>query len=329
MQSPSVRHDPHGGAVAKSTASGTSLTEVAAQLDRCLGLQDNSAGEKEALALMATLIEDGTLLGFGKAQQVPKRLYTIEELRLNQISTERLLSPEDKSLDFVRKLAQFAAVSGVSVLSYANHWDAGQTIAAVLTIVFMFTLDQVANQGGGEALVLDTLGRLLQPSYGKRVALHESGHFLVAYLIGILPRAYTLSSLDTFRRYGVLNVQAGCQFCDEAFSQEVATGKLGSGSLDRYTCVALAGVVTEYLRFEQAEGGLGDVQQIDGMYKALQFSQKKADSELRWAVLNTAQVLRRHPDLHDTLAEAMSRGESVGSCIAVIEKHLQSTPNTV
>ena len=42
-------------------------------------------------------------------------------------------------------------------------------------------------------------GGVLKPSYGRRVALHESGHFLVAYLLGWLPRAYTLSSLDAFR----------------------------------------------------------------------------------------------------------------------------------
>lgn len=40
--------------------------------------------------------------------------------------------------------------------------------------------------------------------------------------------------------------------------------------LIRYTCVALAGVVTEYLRFGEAEGGLGDVEQLDGMFRALQ-----------------------------------------------------------
>ena len=40
---------------------------------------------------------------------------------------------------------------------------------------------------------------MLKPAYGQRVALHESGHFLVAYLLGWLPRAYTLSSLDAFR----------------------------------------------------------------------------------------------------------------------------------
>jgi hypothetical protein len=40
--------------------------------------------------------------------------------------------------------------------------------------------------------------------------------------------------------------------------------------LDSYTCVALAGVVTEYLRFGQAEGGVGDVAQLDRLLRALQ-----------------------------------------------------------
>lgn len=58
---------------------------------------------------------------------------------------------------------------------------------------------QVANGGGIEALIVDTLGRLVPGSrYASRVAHHEAGHFLVAYLLGLLPRAYTLSSLDAF-----------------------------------------------------------------------------------------------------------------------------------
>ena len=45
-----------------------------------------------------------------------------------------------------------------------------------------------------------------------------------------------------------------------------------SSSLDRYCCIALAGVATEYLLFGQAEGGLNDVQQLDSLLKALQVS---------------------------------------------------------
>ena len=60
---------------------------------------------------------------------------------------------------------------------------------------------QVGNQGGLEALAVDTAGRVLSRTYAQRVALHEAGHFLVAYLLGVLPRGYTLSSLDAFQKW--------------------------------------------------------------------------------------------------------------------------------
>eukprot|EP00882_Tetradesmus_deserticola_P030488 GHRQ01034256.1.p1 GENE.GHRQ01034256.1~~GHRQ01034256.1.p1 ORF type:complete len:101 (-),score=25.80 GHRQ01034256.1:362-664(-) len=71
-------------------------------------------------------------------------------------------------------------------------------------------------------------------------------------------------------RYRALNVQAGCQFCGGGFEGELAAGRLSSSSLDQFSCVALAGVVTEYLRFGQAEGGVGDVAQLDSLLRALQ-----------------------------------------------------------
>jgi hypothetical protein len=74
----------------------------------------------------------------------------------------------------------------------------------------------------------------------------------------------------TSRSYRALNIQAGTTFCDTAFEAEVASGRLKGGTLDKYTCVALAGVVTEYLRFGQAEGGVGDVAQLDRLFGALQ-----------------------------------------------------------
>lgn len=70
-------------------------------------------------------------------------------------------------------------------------------------------------------------------------------------------------------RYGKLNIQAGTQFCDKSFSDEIAKGKISSVSLDKYTCVALAGVTAEYLKYGRAEGGLGDVQQLDALLRAI------------------------------------------------------------
>lgn len=59
--------------------------------------------------------------------------------------------------------------------------------------------------------------------------------------------------------------------------------------------------------------------QLDMLLKSLGFTQKKADSQVRWSVLNTILILRRHEGARAKLAEAMTMGRSIGSCIAIIE----------
>jgi len=79
-------------------------------------------------------------------------------------------------------------------------------------------------------------------------------------------------------------------------------------------------VATEYLRFGQAEGGLSDIGQLDQLMRALQFTQKKSDAQVRWAVLNTVALLKLHEDTHTALAQAMQEGASVGRCMKIIEE---------
>ena len=55
--------------------------------------------------------------------------------------------------------------------------------------------------------------------------------------------------------------------------------------------------------------------------------QAKADAQVRWAVLNTVTLLRRHEAAHDALAAAMQRRATVGECIAVIEQQLAGCPD--
>lgn len=155
-------------------------------------------------------------------------------------------------------------------LSTVRHLPPWPPEQVVILTAFVLTVDQVANAGGFEALVVDTgswggmgwgvarqagnaavrwvcifglrdsirgsqqlqaawlwaawlglsasypsmtsclpphphacscaAGRVVSGTYGQRVALHESGHFLVAYLLGLLPKGYSLSSLDLFLR---------------------------------------------------------------------------------------------------------------------------------
>lgn len=279
--------------------------------------------ERTAVELATSMADEGKLRGFGKSQLVPKRSYSLAELKLNKIDTTKFLAPVDTIVENVTKNLLVASVAAVAASAYFFHLEARQVLGVGMGYFFFKSVDQVANAGGVEALLIDTAVRVVEPKFARRVAEHEAGHFLIAYLVGILPKTYTLSSLDVFRKFKVLNVQAGTLFCDEAFQKEVASGKLSSASLDRYCCVALAGVSTEYIRYGHAEGGTNDVQQLDATLRALRFSQKKADDQVRWSVLSTVELLRRHERVHASLVDAMLTGESVGSCIQVIEDALE------
>eukprot|EP00899_Mesostigma_viride_P000976 jgi/Mesvir1/1087/Mv17599-RA.1 len=278
--------------------------------------------DEQAVKHLKQARDMGVIKAYGRGTLVPKRSYTLADLRLNNIIPESILAPSDATLDRVRKFLWVAAAGGAAAATYAFDLSMGQLLAAVFLVIFGVSVDQVANGGGLSSLVLDTCGRVASVEYRERVVQHEAGHLLVAYLVGRLPKAYCLSALDAFVKYGAFNVQAGTRFVDYDFNRAVLAGQMPAELLDSVTCVALAGVCVEYLYFRGAEGGLSDILQMDVMMRALRFSQKKADDQVRWAVLSTITLLRRHRALHLKVAEAMARGETVGACIAIIEKGL-------
>ncbi|XP_055803292.1 uncharacterized protein LOC129872344 isoform X3 [Solanum dulcamara] len=270
--------------------------------------------ERAALSLVKDLQgKPGGLRCFGAARQVPQRLYSLDELKLNGIEAVSLLSPVDATLGAIERNLQIAAILSGSAAWYALDLSPQQILFVSLGVLFLWTLDLVSFNGGVGALVLDTIGHTFSQKYHNRVIQHEAGHFLIAYLLGILPKGYTLTSLDALKKEGSLNIQAGTAFVDFEFIEEM---------LNRFSCIALAGVATEYLLFGYAEGGLSDINQLDALLKSLGFTQKKADSQVRWAVLNTILILRRHEKAQSKLAEAMTQGKSVGVCIDTIEKFI-------
>ena len=64
------------------------------------------------------------------------------------------------------------------------------------------------------------------------------------------------------------------------------------------------------------------MQQLDNLLRALRFTQAKADSEVRWAVLNVVSLLRKYQKVQDKLADAMIAQASVAECIAIIENEI-------
>ncbi|XP_030466979.1 uncharacterized protein LOC115685964 [Syzygium oleosum] len=276
--------------------------------------------ERAALALVKdSQGKPGGLRCFGSARQVPQRLYTLDELKLNGIETASLLSPVDATLGAIERNLQLAAVAGGLSAWNLLGLSPQQIFYISLGLLCLWTFDSVSFNGGVGSLVLDTIGHTFSQKYRNRVLQHEAGHFLIAYLVGILPRGYTISSLDALKKEGSLNVQAGTSFVDFEFLEEVNAGKVSATTLNKFACIALAGVATEFLLFGCAEGGLADINKLDLLLKGLGFTQKKADSQVRWSVLNTVLLLRRHEVARGKLTEAMSEGKSIGSCIDVIE----------
>jgi len=64
---------------------------------------------------------------------------------------------------------------------------------------------------------------------------------------------------------------------------------------------------------------------LDLLLKGLGFTQKKADSQVRWSLLNTVLLLRRHEAARAKVAEALSMGKSVGTCIDIIESSIDDS----
>ncbi|KAK8329134.1 hypothetical protein V6Z12_A11G298600 [Gossypium hirsutum] len=297
--------------ILSSAEIGVSRRQVLEQVDRELSKGD----ERAALSLVKDLQgKPGGLRCFAAARQVPQRLYTLDELRLNGIETASLLSPVDSTLGSIERNLQLAAILGGVAAWNVFSFNPQQILFISLGFLFLWTLDLVSFNGGIGSLVLDTIGHTFSQKYHNRVIQHEAGHFLIAYLVGILPRGYTLTSLEALKKEGSLNIQAGTAFVDFEFLEEVNAGKVSAT-----VCVA-----TEYLLFGYAEGGLADINKLDGLLKGLGFSQKKADSQVRWAVLNTILLLRRHEAARSKLAEAMSLGKTVGSCIDIIEDNVNN-----
>ncbi|XP_004494650.1 uncharacterized protein [Cicer arietinum] len=282
--------------------------------------------DRAALSLVKDLQgkPDG-LCCFGAARQVPQRLYTLDELKLNGIETSSLLSPVDATLGFIERNLLISAIVGGFAAWNVFGISTQQIFYISLGLLFLWTFDLVSFGGGLGSLVVDTIGHSLSQKYHNRVIQHEAGHFLIAYLVGILPKGYTVSSLDALMKEGSLNIQAGTAFVDFEFVEEVNAGKVSATTLNKFSCIALAGVCTEYLIYGFSEGGLDDIRKLDSLLNGLGFTQKKADSQVRWSVLNTILLLRRHETARAKLAEAMSKGSSIGSCIDIIENSIDAS----
>ncbi|KAI3979964.1 hypothetical protein MKX01_042618 [Papaver californicum] len=177
---------------------------------------------------------------------------------------------------------------------------------------------------------------MLTSEYSRVSAKHEAGHFLTAYLLGVLPKGYTIPSLEAMRNNELVGGRVdfiGFEFLSSvrimtSLKEKSNAGKVSprgnqvqvsSKNYNRFSCVAIGGLTAECLSVGYSEGSFNDVEQIETLFKSLGFTKAETDSQIKWSVLNTLSMLSRHRNTTLKLAAAMSSGKSIGFCIDTIE----------
>ncbi|KAL5701510.1 hypothetical protein ACHQM5_026837 [Ranunculus cassubicifolius] len=258
---------------------------------------------KGALTLVKQLQgKPGGLRGFGAAKQVPYRHYTVDGLGLHEMDITSFQTLVDSTLDSVERSLQFAS-------------------------------DMASSAEGMESMMADTMESPSSEEYHNMCKQHEAGHFLIAYLLGVLPKGYVIPRMEEmedelvggrvdFVGFDFLNSVSAKTFPKIKAGKVCATAnraKVSSKDLNRFSCVALAGLAAECLVFGYSEGSFCDVEKLDELLQWLGYNENEAKSQIRWAVLNNALILRQHREARSKLADAMAKGSSIGYCIEAIE----------
>ncbi|VVA93972.1 unnamed protein product [Arabis nemorensis] len=175
------------------------------------------------------------------------------------------------------------------------------------------------------------------------VVQHESGHFLVGYLLGVLPRHYEIPSLEAIRQ-NASSVTGRVEFVGFEFLREVGAanqlvkhnvdsqmnlsdpqGNIPSKTLNNFSCVILGGMVAEEILFGYSEGFYSDVVKLNSVLQWLGFREKEKEAHIRWAASNTVSLLHSYSEARVSLAQAMANSKPIGACIEAIESAISTS----
>lgn len=124
----------------------------------------DAALQHQVVQVMRSLAEAGAARGFGQARAIPKRLYSLEELRLNRIDTSKLLSPSEESVGKVEAQLQILFLLLLVTVAFIDG-DISRAGVLGFSMLFLLTLDQISLAGGLRALAIDTVGGIVNPEY--------------------------------------------------------------------------------------------------------------------------------------------------------------------
>jgi len=160
----------------------------------------------------------------------------------------------------------------------------------------------------------------------KRIYCHEAGHFLCGYLCGLPIQRYSIpskkdkiSSKSFFDARDSVNSKA--PQVEFVYSLQDAS-QLTSKEIAALSVVALSGSVAEIISCGSAQGGAGDLTELDLIFRkrSKEFIGAQRQEELtRWGALTAYQLLTKNKEAYEKLIVAFEQGKSVLDCIAIIE----------
>ncbi|XVF06181.1 hypothetical protein REPUB_Repub06bG0025200 [Reevesia pubescens] len=234
---------------------------------------------KTAVSLLKHLQRqpDG-LSAFGTVKQVPKKLSSLDEFVINGVDLSYLKPTVDLVMDSIKSSIQCSSQEQVSSEGFETY---------------------LSNESNESSYSYE--------DYRFLCLHHEAGHFLIGYLLGVLPKSYKIPSMAEFQK----DRFAGGSVDFSGFES--------LQTLNNFLCVVLGGMVAEHLQFGYIEGHYADVDKMDKVLRLLDYTKSQVDDQVRWAALTTVSILHRHDEVRSRLVEAMALGRSVGQCIDTIE----------
>ncbi|GMH13183.1 hypothetical protein Nepgr_015024 [Nepenthes gracilis] len=264
------------------------------------------------------------LCGFGVFKQVISRQSSLDELKFDEVDISHLQRVVDSILSLIIKSIHSPLEEEVSLGGNLLNY----TIRLYFNKVALLNElqrreDKDKSKGFSRTEESRTEWRVdrehLYELSHRTCKQHEAGHFLVSYMLGVLPEKYEIPSVEVLSKkptrgfVRIVNLQSPKEENGHEFS---------SKTLNKYSCIALAGLAAEYLEFEHIRGFESDVNKLYDTLKWLGYTDAEAKSHMRWAVLNNVFILYRYRATTTRLAEAMASGMSIGLCINTIEESL-------
>ncbi|KAL1833419.1 hypothetical protein ACET3Z_003070 [Daucus carota] len=239
-----------------------------------------------------SLVKSCGLRGFGAAKQIQ----SLDDLIIERSYTPSLQTRLDVILDSIKDSIRFTSSGELSLLE----------------------LESLMHRKSGDDILNDHL----------KCMQHEAGHFLVGYLLGVLPKRYTVPTMDDLNQdelaggrvdfLGLLEEVGPDRKSDYKLDKE----KLFDETVCRVLSVIVGGLVAEHSVFGCSAGLHSDVKKMYIILKRWDFKEDEAESHIKRAALNAVLILDHQYDARSRLAEAMALGRSVGDCIDTIEKAL-------